>query len=172
MPRNASDQKARLFRRGQRTIPARQINQLVEGINKPLVGVNSLKQSDVLPKGGSSVSVFYFVSDEGDYLICEDESENQILVAKPYELRRTPFDGETVNGISYTYTSNSERSADDGEDQEDQFITPDYVAGGEIYATKPKKGTGVETDDEPPAKVKYLEVDQGRTWATPETEEE
>jgi hypothetical protein len=168
MPRNTPDVKASRFRRGQRTIPERQINALVDGINKRDIGSNAPQQ--VVGRGaagGSPVLVLSLVTHNNDYLVCEDSAFNTFSVAKPYELRRTPFDTETINGVTYTYASASERSATDGVDTETQYITPDYVAGHEIYAIKPKGGTGLvdgDTND-----IIWLEVNQGRAWAADES---
>lgn len=170
MPRNSPDKKVRNFRRGQ-PLKERQLNSIVEGINRGIIGVNAPRQPNPHGKGGGSpLHIFYFVLDQGDYLVCEDSASpaNEFLVAKPYELRRTPFDGQTVAGVDYTYVSNSERDADDGVDQETQFITPDYVSGHEIYAIKPQGGTGVTDDSSPAQAVEYLEVNQGRAWAAEE----
>ena len=56
-----------------------------------------------------------------------------ILIAKPWLLRRTPFDGGMWNGISYTYTSDQTRQATKGPDSEIQHVTPEYVVGDIIY---------------------------------------
>ena len=56
----------------------------------------------------------------GDTFWGLDADSNRYSVAKPYLLRKTPFDGEEHNGISYTYTGNSTRTAERGSDEEDQ----------------------------------------------------
>jgi hypothetical protein len=161
MPRNTPDVKASRFRRGQRTIPERQINALVDGINKRDIGSNAPQQ--VVGRGaagGSPVLILTLVSQADNYLVCEDADENEFTVAKPYELRTDPWDGNTIGGIAYSYTSPSERVADS---TETQYITPSYITGGEIYAIKPKGGTGLvdgDTND-----IIWLELNQGRAWA-------
>ena len=64
-----------------------------------------------------------------DYLICyrwdgTEEDDTEIEVAKPFLLRRTPFDGASRDGISYTYTATDARTATNGSDTEDQVIVP------------------------------------------------
>ena len=80
------------------------------------------------------------VSIHGDYLICHPwdgatESDRELLVAKPYLLRRTPFDGETRNGIDYDYHTHVTRTATKGGETEDQIVIPRYVTGDILYAT-------------------------------------
>lgn len=56
-------------------------------------------------------------------------------VALPYLNRRTPFDGHTVNGVSYTYSANNQRTATSGGTTENQKLTQDYYSGLIFYAT-------------------------------------
>jgi len=70
-----------------------------------------------------------------DHLVCRpwrggDISAVDILVAKPWELRKTGWDGETIGGITYTYSSGTARSATDGVDTENQVIGPPYTLSG------------------------------------------
>lgn len=83
---------------------------------------------------------FRVMSVEDDYLVCRiylqasDETRpDDIAVAKPYGLRKTPFDGETIEytdgtTLSYSYTSQRERTATDTSDSstETQVVAPDY----------------------------------------------
>lgn len=76
-----------------------------------------------------------------DYLIChyynnDIEESTDIYVLKPWTLRRTPFDGQTVNGISYAYSDNSTRVATKDTIVETQYITPDYNIDDIIYAER------------------------------------
>jgi hypothetical protein len=164
MPRNTPDKKAQRFRRGQRTIPERQLNSLVDGVNRALIGVNAIQQPRPHGKGGggSTVVVLTLVSQADNYLVCEDDDSNEFIVAKPYELRTDPWDGNTIGGIAYSYTSPSERVADS---TETQYITPSYITGGEIYAIKPQGGTGINDGASPPTDIIWLELNQGRAWA-------
>jgi len=78
----------------------------------------------------------------------EIEGTTLIQVAKPYELRRTPHHGKTVNGVSYTYSGNVKRTARKGGLSEVQIVTPPYYIGLVILACRDMLGgTGVKVDD-------------------------
>lgn len=140
--------------------------------------INSLSDSFGSPKqvAGGTASVvpeirrFRVVSVETDYLYCNTwdgvtQGDVAVKVVLPYLLRRTPFDGYTRNGITYTYTSDTEREADDGSDTETQVIVPSYVVDDEIYAVRNVTGTsGVRDSDNVPVDWLDLNVD-GRAWA-------
>lgn len=101
---------------------------------------------------------------DDDHLVCrtwdgDAEGDTDILVAKPWDLRRTPFDGLTVNGIAYTYDTAIRREANDGETTEWQVITPDYYEDAEIYAAKGR--TTVVIDE---TRLSRLSLDT-RAWA-------
>lgn len=54
---------------------------------------------------------FKIKKEEDDHLECvffngEDEGENEINIAKPFALRKTPFADKTVFGYTYTYDLN------------------------------------------------------------------
>lgn len=53
----------------------------------------------------------------------------------PWTLRKSPFDGLTVNGVHYVYTANNKRTATQGATTETQLITQDYFVGSIIYAS-------------------------------------
>ena len=99
-------------------------------------------------------------SESGDYLTCRHynpeanggagvEGSKDVYVAKPYALRRVPFDGNTITypnaqAIDYTYAQDYEREADDGVDTETQVMTPRYWVDEEILAVRGIAGvTGV-----------------------------
>lgn len=79
-----------------------------------------------------------------DTIICEPyieadgafstDSDDYVYIAKPYLVRRTPFDGQTRDGVTYTYASNTERTGTEGAATEDQIIVPPYVIGDHIRA--------------------------------------
>ena len=102
------------------------------------------------------------VSDQGDYIVCEldwsyavrgGKSNNfgeggkvTIYVAKPYYLRKTPFDGQTITynfgDVTYVYSSNTARIATYatanercGVGDHDEFIWPPYKADDYIWYT-------------------------------------
>lgn len=109
------------------------------------------------------------VSVEGDYLVCNPVTANGVDVtvekniAKPYLLRRTPFDDSSRNGISYTYTSDITRTADDGSETENQVIVPSYVAGDLIFVSNVLPNTAVTVAG---TELKLLDLNSdGRAWA-------
>ena len=103
---------------------------------------------------------FRVQSVENDYLVCrpyhaanESLGDTDVNVAKPYELRRTPFHAQTIaypgaQSITYTYASQREREADDGTDTETQVMIPDYWDDDEILAVRNiAGGTGVTVSE-------------------------
>jgi hypothetical protein len=63
------------------------------------------------------------------------ETGDPVLIAKPKELRRTPFDDKFVDSIYYTYTDAITRNASFAGDNEDQIIVSPWVVDfTEIYA--------------------------------------
>lgn len=100
-----------------------------------------------------------------DLLVCRtwdgaDEGGEDVLVAKPYLLRRSPFDGQTRDGISYAYTSHFERTATLDEETEDQVIVPSYVEDDLIYGISNIEGGTNVTNAE------FLDINaDGRAWA-------
>jgi len=80
-------------------------------------------------------------------------SESTYTVLKPYVLQRSPFDGKTVNGVSYVYSDYCTRVATKDDVSETQKITPDYIVGEELFA--------INSDDE---EWHDLNV-AGRCWA-------
>lgn len=57
----------------------------------------------------------------------EDTVGSTIYVAKPYDMQRTPFDGQTIGGVAYVYSSATARTADG----DNETITPAYVVAVE-----------------------------------------
>ncbi len=90
-----------------------------------------------------------------------------ILVAKPWILRRTPFDGVIFNNFLYTYIDQSTRDATDQSPPgkiERQVITPAYFLNTRIYCARiVRGGTGVADS----IRALDLNVD-ARAWATDE----
>lgn len=66
-------------------------------------------------------------------------TEETITVAKPCTLQRTPWDGTTYNGVTYTYSDSQTREADDGAyDPVEQVVDPPYDTDSpcpEIYVS-------------------------------------
>jgi hypothetical protein len=164
MPRNGITNKIPLFIPGSTALRASHLNQLVEDANSRRSINAPVQQRPYGKSGGAPVLILTLLEHHNDSLLCEDADANEYAVAKPYELQRTPFDTLTIDGVEYTYTSASEREADDGVATETQFITPNYRVGGQIYAVAIRTDTGAVGPDTPDP-VTYLEVNQGRAWA-------
>jgi hypothetical protein len=112
----------------------------------------------------------------GDYIMChgydtvnDEEDDEDILIAKPYLLRQTPFDGESIvfsesQTITYTYSDEATRSATDGTDTETQVIVPSYFENDEIIAvSRISGGTGVVVND---VQLAWEDMNTtGRFWA-------
>lgn len=102
-----------------------------------------------------------------DSLTCaildEDGGEGDlVLVARDQELQRTPFDGNSVGGITYAYSDNVTRTATLDEDetvQAIQEIYPLYVVDfTEIWISEAADGTGLSG-------VNYFDMNTaGRAW--------
>ena len=174
MPRKLRDRTIRPFVRGQASLRAEHLNSIVDAVNRTLIGVAAPVQRQPRGKsGGSPLVILTLVSHQGDYLECEDDAANTVYVAKPYELRQTPFDGQSISGVTYSYgtgfPTSQERTAtsDSNPSQvEVQYITPEYRVGAEIYAVRTTTPTGVLNPVGPTgAQIEYLEINQGRAFA-------
>ncbi len=72
-----------------------------------------------------------------DVLVCEDGESTRYLVAKPADLRRSNYDGETIGGVTFAHVSLGERTASNGvDDDETHLITPSYFAGDTILVVR------------------------------------
>lgn len=97
------------------------------------------------------------VSVQDDWLTCSEWDgttlgDAEILVAKPWELRKTDWHGETVNGVGYSeYGTGSQlRKASYPDYIQYEVLNLQYFAGAIITATAPRNGTGVVDDDDAP----------------------
>lgn len=99
-----------------------------------------------------------------------------VQIAKPFTLRRKPFEGFVWNGITYSFQSNIERTAiktipgnPPTEQTEKQVIVPAYTMNQTIYAAKDVVGgVGATYDDEAGVAQNAVWVDlnvDGRSWA-------
>lgn len=99
-----------------------------------------------------------------DHLECVNDAGQTFMVAKPWLARRTPFDGEERDGVSYVYTADDRRIGTIGEppdeETETQEVVPRFVVGDEIYADK-ADSTGVEVEGIPVTLV----AKEGREFA-------
>ena len=89
-----------------------------------------------------------------------------IGVAMPWLLRRTPFDGQTWQGVTYTYTSNQQRNAvlvSDPGTVYVEHITPNYAVGDVLHCARLcEGGTGVGDES---AMINCIDLSVGRAWA-------
>lgn len=162
---------------------ASHLNEAVEAVMRLMGGANPAQQvvarGEVTP---AAPRMFRVLTVEADYIRCEsqdgtfenDGNEDVWNIAKPYLLRRTPFEGtdasgatRTRNGITYSYADNESRTATltaTGA-TEDQAIVPSYQAGDILYAIGPM-ATGVRFDrDDDTVDVEWLDLNtDGRTW--------
>ena len=165
IPRKTHGARPPRFRPGMKSIPARWLNAIADLANTNVGNPNPLRPDS---SGRHAVYRLLYQSMAGDYVVCFAPGETTaIYVAKPYMLRRVPFDGLTRDGITYTYSTNILREADDGAATENQVVVPNYVTGDELYAVRyPRFGTGVVTEGGSPVAVFYLDMNlDGRAWA-------
>lgn len=103
---------------------------------------------------------------QNDYVLANGATaNNNVKIGKPYLLQQTPFDGATLDGLTYTYTDGAKRNVDDGTSNEDQVIVPSYtiVSGAVILAARRfMRGPVVASD--PLIEWVDLNID-GRAWA-------
>lgn len=100
----------------------------------------------------------YATQHKADWIVCREwdgttEGGEDVKIALPYQLRRSPWDGMTIAiakefptasvDVTYTYQSNSYRKAVNGTLTEYQEIVPRYRLNDEIYAMESENGTGV-----------------------------
>jgi len=108
-----------------------------------------------------------------DHLVCRRLDPDgtpgtlDVFVLKPWTLRRTPFDGQTLAGKTYVYQDDATRtvSADDAE--EAQAITPDYAAGDVIFAAVTDALGQIDVEDvHTPDRTVLVDANvDGRAWA-------
>ena len=110
-------------------------------------------------------------SDFPDSLLCvtwdgETEGADEFHVAKPFGLRRTPFHGQTVDGITYTFSGMIRRTASkSGIPSETQVIIPGYFVDGELYAASGLAGaSGVDVAGVGVTDFMDVNID-ARAWA-------
>lgn len=168
------------------------LNAPIEFLNRAFSGVNPPQQTGVTPRNQAIQGVIFqckIVSIYPDSLLVIEFDGTNVIgdtkfeVAKPYLLRRSPFDGKARDGVSYFYNSNVSRNAYTGllhevngtvvteggtpvadSEKEIQIVIPTYVVNDVIFvAQKVGNGTGVQNGTD---KIKYLDMNvDGRAWA-------
>lgn len=116
------------------------------------------------------------VSAQDDYVTCyaynpvAAATYGTVYIAKPWYLRKTPINGQTLTflpstTIEFTYTSATRRYAENTSsgDAEYQVLTPPYIVGEILRVTGPNP-TGVLDGSGNPILYEDMNV-SGRTWA-------
>ena len=147
-------------------LSAAKANRTVDAVNRLVQGTRPPRQIPPVPRPKAKKAIrLRFQSMGPDHLECLDDRNNTVLVAKPWLLRRTPFDGQTRDDVSYVYSADDRRVATVGiapdEETEIQEIIQRFVLDDEVWADEPET-TGVEVDGVP---VKLLMQSQGRAFA-------
>lgn len=139
-----------------------------------MTGVGPPRQAMARVGGGAAVSAtaqFKLTQSAGafpDHLVCRTwdgatQGDEDVLVAKPWLLRRTPFDGQRYGGIDYVYSTPTQRAATLGEETEHQIIIPRYIVGDILKADKGiEGGTGVVVSN---TKLEWEARYESRAWA-------
>lgn len=110
-------------------------------------------------------------SEFGDYLTVIKINSGTTVgtlfdVAKPYALRKTPFDGVTINGVTRVYSTNLTRVASNSLFGQSEIIVPNYNLGADIIYI-----AGVDHSDVfvSSAELKFVDLNMdGRVWAAGE----
>lgn len=117
--------------------------------------------------------------DNQDTITCvtwdgETEGEEEIQVAMPWELQRTPFDGKEWHDITFEYQDAQHREGTVDDDEPEKIVLlPLYVEDDIIIASRAIAG-GINTVDQTTDKQTiWLDANKGgRQWAIDDSEEE
>ena len=129
---------------------------------------------------GKEIQQYKIVSIQDDYITCQTwdgttQGTDNVLLAKPYRLRKTPWDGVTVtydfNGttysILYTYLATpgfrtAQVTTGGNQTTENQAIIPIYQVGDIVYGSNPEGGTETFVGSE----ITGLDINvDARAWA-------
>lgn len=164
-------------------LSASRLNRPIKAINRLLGNVprgqQVIRTSAPSAPAGTTITQFRFKQLVTDAFFArtwngEEEGEESIEIALPYQLRKTPFDGMLIDGIRYAYgTAVSRRTANLGFQRfENQVIIPRYRRDDLIYAVRGAiGGTSVtrsnpEDPEEPDVTIPWLDLNvDGRAWA-------
>lgn len=121
--------------------------------------------------GSAEINRYRLDTEAGDFLNCflldsaGVDTGSILVIAKTPLLRRTPFDGETFNGIDYVYTGNSARGATKGAASQNEIVIPPFIDGTSIiHAINVANNTGVEQPVDTQIQLMDINVD-ARLWA-------
>lgn len=134
----------------------------------------------ILPGGGraaqpaSPIQRYLITLRRGDYYHArtwdgDTAGSETIYIAKPAKLRQS-INAELIGGnlITYTYNSDTSRTATFSTFFENQIVIPWYLTGDQIFAIKPIGGTGVVTaaPDTVGQTIEWLDLNiDARAWA-------
>ena len=175
-------------------LSAAKANRSIDTLNRMTQGTRPVRQIIPTPRGkrGAEQAIrVRFQVMEDDYIEGLDDLGNAVFVAKPWLLRRTPFDSELADppplrdGVKYEYTDGATRQGiipgDPNADPpipdqtEDQIIIQQFFPGDVVYADR-QDNTGVERtiigdpEADPPipditVPIKLLMQSDGRAFA-------
>jgi hypothetical protein len=132
--------------------------------NEPVYGLFGAAGDSVVPCLVQSVG--------NDYLICKTYvdstlGDDDLYVAKPFKLRRSPFHGETINSLSYSYLSPIARTVSHASTPTwvmTQTVVPAYTLNFDIIYAISSSKIGMVT--EAGSDIKYLDINaDARQWA-------
>lgn len=150
-----------------RPVSASGIGQIVDTVNALTKGMKPPQQVTPTPRAvsGGAIEVMKLVRVEGDYLVCKRDDDTEVKVAKPFRLRRTPFDGLDYNGVGYVYANGNERTATIAGSNRQQLerVIPAYVVDEEIEITA-SSGIDVKVADGTFETVDFLALYGPQGW--------
>lgn len=152
--------------------PVDVLNDMIRGLRGPRQVMPSVPGTGAVSAGSITQQFRLKQSGDGfaDHLRCrtwdgETEGDEDIFIAKPWMLRRIPFDHQTRAGITYDYIGNASRWATRVSDNERevQLIIPTYHIADVIFATASIiGGTGIIVGS---YRTWLDENRDGRAWA-------
>lgn len=117
----------------------RSARRITNAVHKVEAQATRIERAPIVP--GVLCAVPMVVSAEShDYITChtwdgDSAGSADIVVAKPYLLRKTPMDGVERDGYTYSWSGVATRTSTKTSDSstEVQYITPSYVAASATY---------------------------------------
>lgn len=159
---------------GNEPMRASRLNQTVDAINGQRRGVRPVRQLPIrvtkkdAPPGATGR--FVFSAMRGDWVLAHPvvdgavDNDVIVLLAKPWLLRRTPFDGQVRGGKLYQYENDTARVASIDNQEERQLVIDRFFVGDVLYATKDVIGGSGVFDGEG-VELDWLMQSDGRAWA-------
>ncbi len=141
------------------------LDRLIEGTDPRQVAGDLAQQpqvfqGEIIGLAGDYITVVEYRVYVGGGIVRGTQAIN---VAKPWLLRRTPFDGLSRDGVSYVYTADQTRTATAGPNVRVEHVTPGYLIGDIVYCLRTiLNATAVEVGG---LILPALEIAGGRMWA-------